>query len=129
VVVELLAFFAITAGVIDATSADGTLEPALRRLVHLDADHGLQILSPSLLVEVEDAVHVPVVGDADGRLPVGLGGGDDLLDAGRPVEHRKFGVEVEVRDRVAAAAAAGTSHRLDLLTGLSTGAVDRVTRV
>ena len=51
-------------------------------------------------VEVEDAVHVPVVGDADGRLAVGGGGGHHVVDPRRAVEHRELGVEVKV-DEVA----------------------------
>ena len=50
--------------------------------------------------EVEDAVHVAVVGDPDGRLAVGGGGGHDVVDPRRAVEHRELGVEVKV-DEVA----------------------------
>ena len=51
-------------------------------------------------VEVEDAVHVPVVGDADRGLPVGRGGGHHLGDARGAVEHRELGVQVEVHERL-----------------------------
>ena len=50
-------------------------------------------------VEVEDAVHVPVVGDADRGLAVGDGLGDDVGDPGRAVEHRVLGVQVQVDER------------------------------
>ena len=47
-------------------------------------------------VQLERAVHVAVVGDADRRLPVGRGGRDDLADPRRPVEHRVLGVEMQM---------------------------------
>ena len=104
------------------------LEPGLGCLVGLNADDGLDALLPRLLVEVEDAVHVPVVGDTDGGLSVGHGGGDDLLDPGRPVEHGELSVKMEVSDRVAAAAR--TSHRSNLrVHKASTGPCGRVTTV
>ena len=87
VVVELLALRALTAGVVQPTPPYRPLEPRVGRLVGLEADHGVQALGPGLLVEVEDPVHVPVVGDPDGGLAVGGGGGDDLVDTGRSVEH------------------------------------------
>ena len=62
---------------------------------------GLMPCVPARLVEVEDAVHVAVVGDADRRLAVGHRGGHDLVDPRRAVEHRELGVEVEVGERVA----------------------------
>src|SRR5438067_813064 len=118
VVVELLPLLPLPTGVVEAAAANGTFEARLARLVQLAADDGFDALGPRLLVEVEDAVHVRVVSDADGPLAVGHGSADDLVDAGRPVEHRELSVQVEVRNGVAAAA--GTSHR-NLLTGLSTG--------
>ena len=53
---------------------------------------GRDALRPAGLVEVEDPVHVAVVGDRQRRLAVGGGGGHDLGDAGRAVEHRELGV-------------------------------------
>ena len=52
------------------------------------------------LVEVEDSVHVAVVGDADCGLLVSDRGFDHVVDAGRTVEHRELGVQVEVDERV-----------------------------
>ena len=62
---------------------------------------GLMPWSLARLVEVEDPVHVAVVGDADRRLAVGRGRGHDVVDPGRAVEHRVLGVHVEVGERVA----------------------------
>ena len=52
------------------------------------------------LVQLERAVHVPVVGDADRGLPVGGGRGHDLADPRRTVEHRVLGVEVQMDEGV-----------------------------
>jgi hypothetical protein len=96
VVVELLAPLGVAPGVVDAAPAGGTLVAGLVRHVGLGAEDRLHALLTALLVEVEDAVHVPVVGDADRGLAVGHGGPHDLADPGCPVEHRVLGVDVEV---------------------------------
>ena len=74
--------------------------PAGRDHVGLGADHRREVGLPRRAVEVEDAVHVPVVGDADGGLAVGRRRRDHLLDAGRTVEHRELGVQMEVHERL-----------------------------
>ena len=51
------------------------------------------------LVEVEDPVHVAVVGDAERGLAVGHGGRDEVPDPGRAVEHGELGVGVQMRKR------------------------------
>ena len=79
---------------------------------------GLIALLAALLVEVEDAVHVAVVGDADRRLAVGHRLGHDLVEPGRAVEHRELGVDVEVGERI--------PHTGPFCTGLPT--VGRVQR-
>ncbi len=91
--------------------ATRTVEPTGGDHVRLGADHGREVERAGRLVEVEDAVHVAVVGDADRGLAVGGGGGDDVGDARRTVEHRELGVQVEVDERLVA-------HEL-LLMGLS----------
>ena len=45
---------------------------------------GVMPAGPALLVEVEDAVHVAVVGDPDRRLAVGRGRGDDIVTRAAP---------------------------------------------
>ena len=68
--------------------------------VGLGADDRLDPLLVALLVELERAVHVAVIGHADRRLPVGDGLGDQLVEARRAVEHRELGVDVEVGERI-----------------------------
>jgi hypothetical protein len=41
-----------------------------------------------------------VVGDPEGGLAVGGGGGHQLVEARRAVEHRVLGVDVEVGERI-----------------------------
>jgi hypothetical protein len=94
VVVELLAAVDVAARVIDPTSTRRSLEPAVIRLVRLDADDRRDALGPARLVEVEDAVHVAVIGDPDRGLPVRDGGGDHLLDPCRTVEHGELGMQM-----------------------------------
>ena len=96
VVVELLAPLALAAAVVDPAPAHGALEAALAGHVGLDAEHGRDAGLAGGPVEVEDAVHVAVVGDADGGLAVGHGRGHDLVDPCGPVEHRELGVDVEM---------------------------------
>ncbi len=100
VVVELLAPLALAAAVIDATPSGRPLEPALTGHVGLDAQHRDDAGLPRRSVEVEDAVHVAVVGDSDGGLAIGDRGGDDVVDPGRPVEHRVLGVDMEMGETV-----------------------------
>ncbi len=99
VVVELPATFGVAAGVVEATTPGGALAAVVVRHVGLGADDRLDALAPALLVELERAVHVAVIGDADGGLPVGDRLGDQLVEARRAVEHRELGVDVEVAER------------------------------
>ena len=77
------------------------VEPARGDHVGLGADDRRETGVARGAVEVDDAVHVPVVGDADRGLTVGCGGGHDVLDACRAVEHRVLGVEMEMHERLA----------------------------
>ncbi len=95
VVVELAAF-GVTAGVVDATSSHGPLVSRLERHVRLGADDRRDTARSARLVEVEDAVEVPVVGDAERWLAVGDGGRHQLVDPRRAIEHRELGVGVQV---------------------------------
>src|SRR5690606_13331556 len=93
---ELLAAVRVAARVVDPAAAGGTLVARVVRHVRLGAEDGLDALLAALLVEVEDAVHVVVIGDADRRLTVGHRRPNDLADSGRAIEHRVLGVHVEV---------------------------------
>ena len=70
------------------------------REVALHAEHGLDPGVAGGLVQLERAVHVPVVGDPDCGLPVGGGRRHHLADPRRPVEHRVLGVEVQMDEGV-----------------------------
>ncbi len=99
-VVELLAAFGVAAGVVHATAARRSLEARLARHVRLHADDRLEVVVATGAVEVEDSVHVPVVGDADRGLTVCHCRVDDVGHSGRAIEHRELGVQVEVDERV-----------------------------
>ena len=72
----------------------------LRSHIGLGPDDRGDALVPTRLVEVQDPVHVPVVGDAQRRLPVhGRPPGHQLADPGCPVEHGELGVGVQMRKR------------------------------
>ncbi len=75
--------------------------------VRLGADDRLHPRVARGPVEVEDAVHVAVVGDPDRGLAVGHGSRHDLGHARRTVEHRVLGVEMEVDERLLGDAHAG----------------------
>jgi hypothetical protein len=78
----------------------GTLEPRGVGEVALQSEHGFDAGGLGRGVQLQRAVHVPVVGDSDGRLPVGGCGRDDLADPRGPVEHRVLGVEVQVDEGI-----------------------------
>ena len=86
VVVELLPPFHVAAGVVHLAPPDRPLVARLGRHVGLGADDRRDALLTAGLVEVEDPVHVPVVGDPEGRLSVGGGRGHQRRRRGR---HRR----------------------------------------
>ena len=96
VVVELLAALGVAARIVDPAAARRTLAAGLVGHVGLGADDRLDALGTALLEELEDPVHVAVIGDAERRLAVGDCLGDEIVEARRAVEHRELGVDVEV---------------------------------
>ena len=76
------------------SSALSLREPGAAREVELAAEDRLDPLLVALLVEVDQAVQRTVVGDRERRHAELDGLGDELLDAGRAVEHRIFRVDV-----------------------------------
>ena len=90
VVVELPAALAVVAGVVDlgilGPVTVGALVAALERHVGLGADDRLDVVRLAGPVEVEDPVHVAVVGDAQRGLAVGGRGSHHFVDACRPVK-------------------------------------------
>ena len=101
VVVELLASLAFAARVVDAAPPYRALVARPRCHVGLGADDGREAARPALLVEVEDAVHVAVIGDRESRLAIGHRCDNQFSDPRRPVEHRVLGVSVQVDERCA----------------------------
>ena len=96
VVVELLAALGVAAGVVDPAPARRALAAVVVGHVGLGADDRLDALLAALLVELQRAVHVAVIGDPDRRLPVGHRLGHQLVEPGRAVQHRELGVDVQV---------------------------------
>ena len=84
VVVELLAATGIATGVIGSASPTRTLVAAFVRKVDLGADDRLDALILAAPVEVEDAVHVAVVGDRHSGLAVGDRSGNGLVESRPP---------------------------------------------
>ena len=68
--------------------------------VGLGADDGRDTGVARGAVEVEDAIHVAVVGDAHRRLTIGRRPRHDVGDPGRAVEHGELGVQVEMDERL-----------------------------
>ena len=99
VVVELLAPARVAAGVVDLAAPDRSFVPGLGGHVRLGADHRVDAGLAARRVEVEDPVHVAVVGDTEGRLTVLHRRLHQVGDPRRPVEHRELGVGVEVGER------------------------------
>ena len=98
-VVELLAPGHIAPGVVHLAPPHRPLVAGLAGHVGLGPDDRID---PRLLaggVEVEDAVHVPVIGDPESRLAVGGSRLDQIGDPGSPVQHRELGVRVQVGER------------------------------
>ncbi len=122
-VVELLAPVALAPGVVDAAPPDRALEARLRRHVGLGADDRRDAPGAALLVEVEDAVHVAVVGDRERRLAVGDRGRDEIADPSRSVEHRVLGVGVQMDERIPRCVLCPRSPRPLLAHSLSTGSI------
>ena len=102
VVVELLASLPLAARVVDAAPPYRALVTGLRCHVGLGADDRRDAALAALFVEVEDAVHVAVIGDRQSGLAIGHRSGNQISDPRRPVEHRVLGVRVQVDERCAA---------------------------
>ncbi len=81
VVVHLAATLGLAAGVVDAASSRRAFAAVLVGHVGLGADDRLDALLGALLVEVDDPVHVPVVGDAECGLTVRLRLGHQFAQA------------------------------------------------
>ena len=85
VVVELFAFSLVT--IVEPPAPDRALVTRFRRHIGLGTNDWFDALLLAGFVEVENAVHVAVVGNPDGGLSVGARCSNDLVDSGRTVEH------------------------------------------
>ena len=94
------------------------LEPAPRRDVALEADDRLDLLPASLLVELERAVEVAVVGDREGVLTERLGPRDEVRDRAEPVQQRVLGVHMEVGEHRRTGLRQYANGRADAATAL-----------
>ena len=128
VVIELLAAFGVTTGVVDLAPARRTVESRVRGHVSLESDDGCDVVLTARLVKVDHAVQVAVVGDAQGRLTVRLRGQHQLFDARGAIKHGVFGVVVEMDETLShqpnhslrAAKLHGWDLHLSLATRVST---------
>ena len=100
-VVQLATALSIAAGVIDLAPSTGTLKTSLVGHIGLGADDWLDALGPTFFVEVENAIHVAVIGHTESGLTIGDRFGDKFIKLGGAIEHRKLGVNVEMGERVA----------------------------
>ncbi len=73
-------------------------EPAGRRHVHLAADDGLDPLLAGQGVEVHRPEEVAVVGHGQGRHPVLLGLGHQLVELAGPIQERVLRVQMQVHE-------------------------------
>ena len=122
VVVELLTSVALAPGVVDPAAPDRPVEPGVGRHVGLGPDDRGDSLLTALLVEVENAVHVAVIGDCERRLAVLARSADDVADPRGTVEHRVLGMGVQVNERACIRPIPGGRAWLHCVThSLSTG--------
>ena len=96
VVHELAPTISLTTGVIDPSTAGRALEPGVVGHVGLGTQDRFDPPVATGPIEVEDPVHVAVVGDPEGRLTVSRRGVDQVADPSRPVQHGKLGVDMEM---------------------------------
>ncbi len=99
VVIELLAAVDVASGVVDLAPSDRSIVSRFGGHVGLRADHRIDAGLSTGGIEVEDPVHVPVVGDAECRLTILDGRLHQVLYPSGSVEHRELGVGVQVCER------------------------------
>jgi hypothetical protein len=86
--------------------------------IHLRANNRLNALIATASVEVENAVHIAVVGDPERGLAIHGRRMNHVIEARRPVEHRVLGMDVEMGERI--------SHGLPRIFALVDRPVDAV---
>ena len=78
------------------------IEPRTGSQVTLHADHRSDAGLRGLLIELDRPVEHTVIGEPHSRLIVGNRRRDDVAHTGRPVEHRVFGMKMQVGEPAAA---------------------------
>ena len=101
VVVQLAATLGVATRVIDLTTTTRAFKTSFVGHIGLGTNDWLDALGPTFFIEVENSVHVAVIGHSEGRLAISDGFGDEFIEFGCPIEHGKLGVNMEMGERVA----------------------------
>ena len=99
VVIELLAALGAAAGIIDAASSARPLVAAVISLVELAANYWLDVMILACPIEVEHAIHIPMIGDAKAWHPICCCLSHEFIKAGCAVQHGVLGVHVQMCKR------------------------------
>ncbi|CAB4634306.1 unannotated protein [freshwater metagenome] len=92
VVIRFAATFGFAAGIVHTPAPSRSLGSVVVGLVELRADNRLNPDFFRCFVEIENAIHVPVVSDADSGLTIGGSGSHHIAHARSAVEHRELGM-------------------------------------
>ena len=95
-VVELLSTISIATAIVDLAAANRSLVSRFEGHVGLSTDNGVDPTFSAGLIEVQDSIHVAVVGNAKGRHSISNCLCHQRIDSSCPVEHRELGVGVQV---------------------------------
>jgi hypothetical protein len=101
VVIQLATTLGVSSGVIDLATPTGAFKTSFVGHIGLGTDDWLHALSPTFFVEVENSVHIAVIGHSERRLAIGDSFGHEFVEFGRTIEHGELGVYVEMGERVA----------------------------
>ncbi|CAB4581041.1 unannotated protein [freshwater metagenome] len=96
VVVRLSAAFRLATRIVHTTPAGGALGATVVGLIELGTNDRLHANVFGCLVEIKDAVHVAVIGNADRRLTIGRCRSHHFAHTRGSVEHRELGVQMQV---------------------------------
>ena len=92
VVIRLAAALGFATGIVHTPAPSRSFGSVVVGLVELRADNRLDPNLFCRLVEIENAIHVSVVGDADRRLTIGSRCSHHVTHTRGPIEHRELGV-------------------------------------
>ena len=100
VVVDLVAALGFASGVVHAPATGWSLAAVFMRHIGLGAEDRFDPSGTALFVELERAVHVPVIGDPDCGLTIGMGALHQLVESCSTIEHRELGMDMQVGERI-----------------------------